>query len=63
MRKGRHKLDPAQLDVCDWRALRPTAKVSSASPGIARRMWRERMMNQPNHPGDIVIIASIRRHA
>ena len=46
--------DQAQLDLFVWAAQRPTAKVISAIPGIAKRMWRERYMVQPNNPPHIV---------
>jgi hypothetical protein len=48
------KPTPAQLDLFVWADQRPSAKVISAIPGIARRIWRERAMQQPNHPGNIV---------
>lgn len=54
------KREPTQLDLFDWARRRPTAKVLSAIPGIAKRMWRERHMQQPNNLGDIV---QIRRRA
>ncbi len=44
------KPDPRQLDLFAWADSRPTAKVLSAIPGIAKRMWRERHMQQPNNP-------------
>jgi hypothetical protein len=48
---------PVQLDLFVWAAARrPTAKIISAIPGIARRMWRERSMQQPNHPGSVVYL-------
>jgi hypothetical protein len=50
----KHKPNPTQLDLFAWADQRPTAKVLSAIPGIARRIWRERAMQQPNHPGSIV---------
>lgn len=50
----KRKPDPAQLDLLEWAATRPTAKVISAIPGIAKRMWRERHMVQPNNPPHIV---------
>jgi hypothetical protein len=53
MKKSKHR-DPAQLDLFMWAAARPTAKVISAIPGIAKRMWRERHMQQPNNPPHIV---------
>lgn len=52
MRK--RKPDPAQLDLLEWSAKRPTAKIISAIPGIAKRMWRERHMQQPNNPPHVV---------
>lgn len=52
MRK--HQIDPTQLDLLEWAAKRPTAKIISAIPGIAKRMWRERHMQQPNNPPQIV---------
>ena len=33
----------------------PTAKVIYAIPGIAKRMWRERMMSKPSRLGEIVL--------
>jgi hypothetical protein len=45
---------PAQLDLFAWADQRPSAKVISAIPGIARRIWRERAMQQPNHPGNVL---------
>lgn len=50
----RRKVHPDQLDLFAWAAARPTAKVISAIPGIAKRMWRERHMEQPNNPPHIV---------
>jgi hypothetical protein len=52
MRK--RKVDPAQGDLFAWADSRPTAIILNAIPGIARRMWRERHMQQPNHPPHIV---------
>lgn len=49
-----------QMDLFEWAAKRPTAKVISAIPGIAKRMWRERHMQQPNNPPSIV---TLRRRA
>ena len=46
--------NPAQLDLLEWAAKRPTAKIISAIPGIARRMWRERNMQQPHNDPHIV---------
>lgn len=43
-----------QLNLFAWASKRPTAKVISAIPGIAQRMWRERHMQQPNNPPHIV---------
>ncbi|ESX12063.1 hypothetical protein X766_31070 [Mesorhizobium sp. LSJC255A00] len=51
--KKRH-IDPAQLDLFAWAATRPTAKIISAIPGLAKRMWRERHMQQPNNTPHIV---------
>ncbi len=48
------KSKPAQLDLFAWAAKRPAAKVISALPGIAKRMWRERHMEQPNNPPHIL---------
>lgn len=50
----KRKPNPAQLDLFAWAATRPTAKVISAIPGLAKRMWRERHMEQPNNPPHIV---------
>ena len=50
----KRKPDPKQLDLFAWADHRPTAKIISAIPGIARRIWRERAMQQPNHPGNVV---------
>jgi hypothetical protein len=50
----KHKPDPRQLDLFAWADQRPTAKIISAIPGIARRIWRERRMKQPNNPPHIV---------
>lgn len=46
--------DPAQLDLLEWASKRPSAKIISAIPGIAKRMWRERHMQQPNNAPHIV---------
>ncbi|MGE3366402.1 MAG: hypothetical protein AB7I34_23500 [Rhizobiaceae bacterium] len=48
------KPDPDQLDLLEWASRRPTAKIISAIPGIAKRMWRERHMRQPNNQPRIV---------
>ncbi len=48
--KRMQKPDPRQLDLFTWAANRPTAKVLSIIPGLAKRMWRERHMEQPNNP-------------
>lgn len=48
------KPDPRQLDLFAWAATRPTAKILSAIPGIAKRMWRERHTQQPNNVPSIV---------
>lgn len=50
----KRKNDTRQLDLLAWAAARPTAKVISAIPGIAKRMWRERHMAQPNNPPHVV---------
>ncbi|WP_185970432.1 MULTISPECIES: hypothetical protein [unclassified Mesorhizobium] len=50
------KHDPAQLDLFVWAQKRPTAKVISAIPGLAKRMWRERHMVQPNNPPSILLL-------
>lgn len=50
----KHKPNPAQLDLFAWAAARPSAKVISAIPGLAKRMWRERHMVQPNNPPHVV---------
>ncbi|ESY20200.1 hypothetical protein NKH34_29750 [Mesorhizobium sp. M1148] len=52
MKKRKH--DTAQLDLFAWAATRPTAKIISAIPGLAKRMWRERHMQQPNNTPHIV---------
>lgn len=52
----KRNIDPAQLDLLQWAARRPTAKVISAIPGLAKRMWRERHMQQPHNPANIVPI-------
>jgi hypothetical protein len=38
----RREINPAQLDLLEWAASQPSAKILSAIPAIARRMWRER---------------------
>jgi hypothetical protein len=53
--KRQHR-DPAQLDLLEWATTRPTAKIVSAIPGIAKRMWHERHMQQPNNPPHIVLM-------
>lgn len=55
------KPDPRQLDLFEWAAKRPTAKLLDALPGIARRMWRERAMQQPNNPNTPIL--PLRRRA
>jgi len=50
----KRKIDHNQLDLLNWAARRPTAKVISAIPGLAKRMWRERHMQQPNNTPHIV---------
>lgn len=54
MKKSALEAAPAQLDLLEWAANRQTAKVISAIPGIAKRMWRERHMPQPNNRPHIV---------
>ena len=55
--------NPAQLDLLEWAANRSTAKIISAIPGIARRMWRERNMQQPNNVPHIVPMPADRKRA
>lgn len=43
-----------QMDLFAWAENRPSAKIISAIPGIAKRMWRERHMQQPNNSPQIV---------
>ncbi|TIQ05721.1 hypothetical protein [Mesorhizobium sp.] len=53
MTKRTHHVS-AQLDLLDWAESRPTAKIISALPGIYKRMWRERHMQQPHNDPHIV---------
>jgi hypothetical protein len=57
----KRKANPAQLDLFEWAAKRPTAKMLDALPGIARRLWRERAMRQPNNPDTPIL--PLRRRA
>lgn len=52
MKKRRE--DTTQLDLLEWAANRPTATILDALPGIARRLWRERHMQQPNNPPRVI---------
>lgn len=52
--KRNRKVDQQQLDLFAWAASRPTAKILSMIPGLAKRMWRERHMDQPNNPPHII---------
>lgn len=40
MKKKRY--DPAQLDLLEWAAKRPTATIIDWIPHLAKRMWCER---------------------
>lgn len=52
--KRSRKVDERQLDLFAWADARPTAKVLSIIPGLARRMWAERHKEQPNNPPHIL---------
>ena len=64
------KTESKQLGLLDWEApaaahvqphsARPTARVVSIIPGLARRMWRERFMTPPHNEPHVV---SFRRRA
>ncbi|SHF04669.1 hypothetical protein SAMN02745157_1511 [Kaistia soli DSM 19436] len=47
--------DPRQLDLFDWADQRPTAQIFTIIKGLAKRMWRERHMEQPHYPNPCII--------
>ena len=49
------KRDDRQLDLFAWAASRPTAKILDMIPGLAKRLWRERAMQQPHNPDTPVV--------
>lgn len=53
--------DPAQLDLFDWAAERPSAKILSIVPAIARRMWRERHQAPAVSDGKLIAMRGERR--
>lgn len=52
--KRKHQPDARQLDLFAWAAQRPSAVILSVIPGLAKRMWRERHMQQPHNPPHII---------
>ncbi len=48
------KPGPRQMDLFEWAARHPTAKILNAIPAIAKRMWQERFMQFPETNGVIV---------
>jgi hypothetical protein len=52
----KRKADLAQLDLLEWAANRPTARILSVIPAIARRMWRERHQAPAASDGKLIAL-------